>query len=550
MLTLKYALRNVSRSKGRSILIGIIIVIIAFSVCIGLCIRQSAADAKETALADLEITAQISVDREAAMKAGRGGGEPGEPGEGTFDKDAMKEALGSALTLEELQVYAGAESVQNFYYTLSASVDASGSLEAYSTSSDSSDDSSDSDEDTTTDSNNSFGGKGGMAMGSSGDFTITGYSSDDAMTDFVDGTCTITDGAVFDEGTSEAVCIISDELAEYNGLAVGDSIKIASTEDEDDTYKLKIVGIYNNSQSSAQAGGMGGMSMGGGRGMSFTDPANNIYCSYNTLAAITEKYDTITGTLSGTYVLGDLDAYEAFEKEVVELGLSDGYTVSSSDLTMYEQSAQPLENLAKFAGYFLIVILLIGAIILIVLNIFATRERKYEIGVLTAIGMKKSRVAKLFMSEILIITLAGVIIGGGIGAAVSVPVTNALLSSQVEAQQEQMGQRDGNFGREFGGMQGQAPSDAPSDPSADSNSDSSSDSSADSTTPPEIPDGDSSGGLKGAFGNYITEVSSSVNLVVLLELLAACIVLALVGGMVSVIAIMRYEPLQILANRD
>lgn len=53
------------------------------------------------------------------------------------------------------------------------------------------------------------------------------------------------------------------------------------------------------------------------------------------------------------------------------MGLTDDYTVSSSDLTAYEQRAQPLENLAKYAGYFLIVILLIGAVILIVLNMFA-----------------------------------------------------------------------------------------------------------------------------------------------------------------------------------
>lgn len=534
MLTLKYALRNVSRSKGRSILIGIIIVIIAFSVCIGLCIRQSAADAKESALADLTITAQISPDREAAMEAGRGGQKPGE---GDFDPEAMRDAMGETLSLEEMEVYAKADSVQNFYYTLSASVNASGSLEAYSTSS-----SDDSSSDASADSSNPFDGKGGMNF-NSGDFTIIGYSSDDAMTDFVDGTCTIEDGQVFEEGTNDKTCIISNELAEYNNLKVGDTIKIASTEDESDTYKLKIVGTYSNSQASAQAGGMGLM-MGGRGGMKgFTDPANNIYCSYDTLKAITDKYDTISGTLNGTYVLGDMAAYEAFQSEVKELGLTDEYTVSSSDITAYEQSAQPLENLAKFAGYFLIVILLIGAIILIVLNIFATRERKYEIGVLTAIGMKKERLAKLFMSEILIITLAGVIIGGGIGAAVSVPVTNALLESQITAQQEQMGRRDGNFGREFGGMQGQPPTDMPSDSADDFNADGES-------MAPEIPEGDDASGFGGAFGNYVSEVSSSVNLVVLLELLAACIVLALVSGMVSVIAIMRYEPLQILANRD
>lgn len=517
MLTLKYAFRNVSRSKGRSILIGVIIVIIAFSVCIGLCIRQSAADAKETALSELTITAQISPDREAAMEKGRGG-QP--PGEGTFDRDAMREAMGTALTLEELQKYAEAESVQNFYYTLSASVNASGSLEAYSTSTDSDD------------SQNGF--RGGMEMPDSGDFTITGYSSDEAMTDFVDGTCTIEDGAVFEEGTSEAVCIIASELAEYNNLQVGDSIKIASTEDEDDTYKLKVVGIYANSQASAQAGGMGFMGGGMGKGgRGFTDPANYIYTSYNTLLAITEKHDTISARLNGTYVVGDLESYEAFSAEVKELGLSDEYTVSSTDLTMYEQSARPLENLAKFAGYFLIVILLIGAIILIVLNVFATRERKYEIGVLSAIGMKKAQVAKLFLTEILIITLAGVIVGGGMGAATSVPVTNALLDSQLTAQQEMRGQRDGNFGREFAGeMPGEMPSDMQEGET------------------PEPPTDENEQTEMPKDRGFITEVSSAVNLVVLLELLGACIVLALVGGTVSVIAIMRYEPLQILANRD
>ena len=526
MLTLKYALRNVSRSKGRSILIGIIIVIIAFSVCIGLCIRQSAADAKEAALSELTITAQISPDRQAAMEKGRGG-QP--PGEGTFDKDAMRQAMGTALTLEEMEKYAKADSVQNFYYTLSASVNASGSLEAYSTESD--------------ETSGQDGFRGGMAMPDSGDFSITGYSSDDAMTDFVDGTCTIEEGAVFEEGTSEAVCIIASELAEYNNLNVGDTIKIASTEDENDTYKLKIVGIYANSQASAQAGGMGPMEGGsggpGGFG-GFSDPANCIYTSYNTLLTITEKYDSISGRLNGTYVVGDLASYEAFGEEVKAMGLSDEYIVSSSDLTAYEQSARPLENLAKFAGYFLVVILLIGAVILIVLNVFATRERKYEIGVLSAIGMKKAQVAKLFLTEILMITLAGVILGGGIGAAASVPVTNTLLESQIASQQEMRGQRDDSFGREFGGqMPGDMAGEMPDVMSGDMPEDM------------EPPAGENDVPKKpGGFGGFVTEVSSSVNLVVLLELLGACIALALTGGMVSVIAIMRYEPLQILANRD
>ena len=96
------------------------------------------------------------------------------------------------------------------------------------------------------------------------------------------------------------------------------------------------------------------------------------------------------------------------------------------------------------------------------------------------------------------------------------------------------------------------PGEMPSDSSESDGEGSASDENAGSqSSPPDIPESDSErGGMRGAFGNYITEVSSSVNLIVLLELLGACILLALVGGMVSVIAIMRYEPLQILANRD
>lgn len=68
MYILKNAFRNVVRSKGRNILMGIIIFIIAVSLCIGLSIRQAAANAKETALENLEITAQISVDRTKMMQ--------------------------------------------------------------------------------------------------------------------------------------------------------------------------------------------------------------------------------------------------------------------------------------------------------------------------------------------------------------------------------------------------------------------------------------------------------------------------------------------------
>lgn len=183
------------------------------------------------------------------------------------------------------------------------------------------------------DSNSEISGfPNGMKAGvSHGDFTVTGFSSDESMTKFVDGTYKITDGAVFDENTSEMICIIPDELADYNNLEVGNKITVSAVDDDSDKYTLKIVGIYTNSQSSAQAMGMG--KLGGMMG----DPANNIYMSYRALEDIVSSSDNIDAKVTGTYVLGNVKAYESFTKEVKELGLSDEYVVSSADIESYER---------------------------------------------------------------------------------------------------------------------------------------------------------------------------------------------------------------------
>ena len=147
---------------------------------------------------------------------------------------------------------------------------------------------------------------------------------------------------------------------------------------------------------------------------------NRIYTSYENVSAITEASDTLQSQTNGTYTFDSVDDYEAF-KEETEAALGDNYTVGSADVDSYEQSLQPLENLSTYAKYFLAVVLAIGGIILVVLNIFNIRERKYEIGVLAAIGMKKGKIAMQFLIELLCVTFIAIILGTGVGAAASVP---------------------------------------------------------------------------------------------------------------------------------
>ncbi|MGM9635263.1 MAG: ABC transporter permease, partial [Candidatus Avispirillum sp.] len=373
-------------------------------------------------------------------------------------------------------------------------------------------------------------GSSGSSSFSQPQFSIVGYSGEKAMTSFADGTASITDGTVFEEGTLQPECIISEELALYNDISVGNTVSISNPNCADETYDLTVVGIYSDSSSNESAFGA--------RGMTANDPANKIYMSAAALQAIVSSSETLYGssdaepsdsadtvseslplslTTSATYVFDSADSYREFETEVSEMGLDDSYTVSSQNLSAYENSLTPLNTLSKAAGWFLLVILIIGAVILTTLNIFNVRERKYEIGVLTAMGMSKAKVAVQFLLETFAITLAAVIIGAAAGALSSVPVTNALLQEQTQAQQQQEVQLDKNFGRT-----NQIGADiAPNGIQPFSGTD-----------------------------NYLTEINSAADLTVIIQMLGIAILLTLVSGAAAMLFIMRCEPLQILENRD
>ena len=537
MYIIKNALRCIARSKGRNVLIGIIALVIAVSACIGLSIRQAAESAKKSALDGMSVTATIQYDRAGAMgnmiggRPGMSGG--GRPSGGGFDFSQLGDLMGSSssLTLEEYQKYAAAKSVESFYYTLTAYFNGAENLLPVSddTSSEESGDSSSSFP-------SGFPGMGDMsAMLASGDFSIIGYSGDNAMLSFINGAASMVEGEMFAEGTSELLCVISEELAMYNSLVVGDSIIVANPSSDSETYTLTVSGIYTSSENNDFSMSMFSTSQ---------DPANQIYMSANALQTIIDasaaaSSSNVKGNLSATYSFASADDYYAFEDEVRDLGLSDSYKVSSTDISSFENSIAPLKTLSTMAGWFLIVILIIGGVILVVLNIFNVRERKYEVGVLTAMGMKKWKVAAQFMCEILVVTMVAVIVGAAIGAVSSVPVTNALLAGQLESQNNKQNQMDQNFGRpgNIGGFPGGSSGGFPSD------------------IPTDIPSG--IGGGKNPLGNmlggavdYITEVDSAMNLTVVFQMIGVGLLLTLVASAASVLFIMRYDPLKILANRD
>ncbi|KFJ03048.1 ABC transporter permease [Bifidobacterium subtile] len=545
MFVITNAWKNVIRNKGRNLLVLVIVALIAAAATIGLSIRQSAQNARTTGLADTTVTAQISLDRNtllaAAQKQGANGGQP--------DFQALRKSLaGKQLSLADYQKYAKASSaVKATYYSQSAGLSATTGFQPVSSSDTSA--GTDSSASGQSDSQGSSGSSqdsqgygareamGGRGM-QSGDFKLTGFSSDTAVDHATNGKFTMSSGKVFGyDKVSAGQIIISKALAQFNGIAVGDTITVANATDSTKTYKLTVAGIYTNT--SAAGGTSGGMG-------NAADPDNAIYTSMATLDSLSLS-SASTGEspemqLNFTYVVSDKAGYAAFAKDVKAAGLSSDYTVSSPDVEEYEASLVPLDNLAKFALTLLLIVLGVGGAVLVALNVFNIRERKYEVGVLTAIGVRKAKVAAQFVFELLIVTMAGLALGAAAGAAASVPVSNHLLASQVAAQQSQQATQLAQFGRgmQGGGMPSGSQGQTGSQPGGASNA-----------------QGPSTTGRyerrASAFGkatDYVSSINSTVNVSVVGELVLIGLALTVISSLAAVVVIMRYEPLQILADRS
>ena len=605
MLVIINALKSISRSKGRNILIGLIVLTIAASSCVALAISNAAGEAEVSAAAqaetdekearqkaeqdladkqtelestkeglksNLSITGSISLDRRKMMETIQNSG--------TVDRDAMRELQSQfqELSLSELQSHAESQYVKDFFYTASISLNATGTLEAYG-SEDNTNQSSANSQPGMISGEGRPGGQGGQDGGmrqgfilggmSMGDFNLTGYTVEESMMKFKNGTATITGGAMIDVSSADMNCLISNEVAVFNSLAVGDKITLSNPGKDDETYTFTVAGIYTDT-GSAETGDAPMFA-------TAQDPANLICISYPALQKIEENSSSVattgknamgmetttalSGQISHTFVFSGLEDYEKFSAELTEKGL-ENYTLTSSDLSDYNRQISeiestmtgleetinsfdyterliPIQNLSKFAATMFWVILAIGALILIVINVFNIRERKYEVGVLTAIGIKKGKVALQFVTELLCVTMIAIVLGSGVGAAASVPVADYLLSDRVEqiqaadeekkaAEQEAAEQEQND--RFPGGMPGniQGGQRLPG-------------------TQPENNTDILSAYQKDT--NYLNKINATFNFAILMQLIGIGILLTVISSLAAVVFVMRYEPLKILANR-
>jgi putative ABC transport system permease protein len=336
-----------------------------------------------------------------------------------------------------------------------------------------------------------------------GDFRLTAYSDPSYIEEFVSGQNKITDGEMFTKDNTDYVVVISSDLAEENDLEVGDTISFYV--DEEETYEFKIIGIYT-STSSSESNFMG---------MNAMNQSNQIYTNMTALEEFIENTDS-SDSLSVSYYLNRASDLDGFESELREKGLSDYYTVQTN-LDSITESLTPIKNLSSFSLTFLILILIVGTIILAVIHMMNIRERKYEIGVLRAIGMSKGKVTAQLISEILMVSFIALVVGFGVGVVVSQPVTNLVLKNEIENYETSQTKIEENFGGS--GF--------------------------------ERPGFDSKSDIKNKTNDieYMDTLEISVDFITILELFGVGLLITVLSGLVTVTYVNKYNPNKILQNR-
>ena len=480
MFILKNAWISIKRNKGRNILIGIIILIIACACTITLAIKNTAVDLIDSYKSAYAKEVTIGFDRANMMKDFNPADEEG--------RTSAREKFDNieSVTISDVESFADSKYIESYYYTYGVGLNGNDIEKA--------------EIESNNDMPNGFG-HGKENNMTSTDFTLTGYSSKEAMSEFISGTYTmseITDNA-WDVAFNGNYVFINEELATFNDLKLNDKIKL---EDEDgNIYEFEIIGIFKENEEEQ------------GEPMSmFSNSVNTIITNSNAVANLTNGNENLKASIYPTFIIDSYDNVEKLQDEFYEKGLDENFILQTNE-EIALSGVSSIKNINSFATTFLIITLIIGGIVLFIINMINIRERKYEIGVLRTIGISKFKLTMQFVSELVIVSLVALMLGAGIGAVSSKSVSNSLLENEINSSKEtteEVNKNFGNRGGEKGQMHGKGM--------------------------PVVQAYDS--------------IDAVVDIKVLGELLGISVSLVLISSIASMVSIQRFSPLTILKERS
>ncbi len=243
---------------------------------------------------------------------------------------------------------------------------------------------------------------------------VIGYSAFSMIEEFSLGLRELAEGSLFE---LPGECIVSRDFADLNDLTIGSTITLEDVNTETAPLVLTVCGIYNDITTPQPDGS----------NWAVNNRRNEILTSFATF----EQTDMTGVYVTAVYYLKKPELASEFEAYVRERGLHDIYNVNTDSAT-YDQIVKPVKGLKSISLTFLIIIFCFGSLVLVLLSMLGVRERKYEIGVLRAMGMAKGKIALGLLFESACVLLLCLVLGLSVGSTIAQPISNTILSEQAK----------------------------------------------------------------------------------------------------------------------
>ncbi|WP_324822858.1 ABC transporter permease [Sinanaerobacter sp. ZZT-01] len=235
------------------------------------------------------------------------------------------------------------------------------------------------------------------------------------------GNVTLINGRMIDADDNN-VCVISEQLAERNALVIGDTLQLNDYHNADNAqiYEAKIVGIYQSKR--------------------FMTPlmAGDTFRSENVIFTDLHFPEKVEGNENDPcfehayFSVADVDEYDTVKTAVEALDIAwERYDLIDRNGNMSTMSAN-FNDLEKISILLIIITFVAGFTILLLIFVFWTKNRNYEIGILLSLGYKKSSILGQLFLEALIIALLSFLIAFAFAPVVSGAAANYLVAEQVE----------------------------------------------------------------------------------------------------------------------
>ena len=217
---------------------------------------------------------------------------------------------------------------------------------------------------------------------------------------FLSGRFELVEGKHITDDMSDGV-IISKQLADRNGLKVGDTVTgIYYPENNTPAVDMEIVGLFDIVADKDDAVNMYDDA-------SYYDYSNYVFCSMEAAEGLIKGWgEDGEGISEAYYYVSDAAQLDSIIKEVQSISSINwnNYKITSND-EVYQNISSSLSDTGTLITTLIVVITVVSMVLIILILSMSVRSRKREMGILLAVGIAKPSVILQYVLETALIAV-------------------------------------------------------------------------------------------------------------------------------------------------